>query len=111
MATQQRALIVRTDPKHTRGLDELNVKLGRGWRVVQMTPLGGAATGAADAPLLSLAALVIIEREAEERLGMKEQVEEEVEEIVDEMVEGKGAKLPNELTEERNGGPASSLAR
>ncbi len=111
MATQQRALIVRTGPKHTRGLDELNVKLGRGWRVVQMTPLGGAATGEADAPLLSLAALVIIEREAEERLGVKEQVEEEVEEIVDDMVEGKGAELPDEITEERNGGPASSSTR
>lgn len=61
----QKALIVRTGADGHDGLKELNVELERGWRVVQMTPMGGAG-GAAEAP--SHAALVILEHR-DERSG------------------------------------------
>lgn len=88
---QQKALIVKAGPEHTYGLDELNVKLSRGWRVVQMTPMGGAGVGPGDdgEAELCLAALVIVERAEEEAAALVEQVEEEI----DEIVEGNGAGL------------------
>ncbi len=98
MNTQQKALIVKTGPEHTYGLDELNVKLGRGWRVVQMTSLGGAGAGTTaatdDAAVLCLAALVIVERAEEEAAELMEQIEEEeIQEEIDDIVEGNGASL------------------
>lgn len=115
MSTHQQALIVCTDAHQSaRGLDELNVKLRRGWRVVHAAPMGGASTGCGDpdeeSAALCLAALVVIEREDDDTAAVMEQVEEEAEEFVDEIVEGNGAdlpadpKLPDELEEERNGG-------
>lgn len=101
MATHQHALIVKTGPgpQHTRGLDELNIRLERGWRVVQMAPMGGASVGSAGTTELCLAALVIIERAEEPSAEVTEKVEEKPEEIVEEIVEGNGAELPRELQE------------
>lgn len=102
---KQHALLVTTGSEQTRGLDELNVRLQRGWRVVQMTPLGGAGAGPADGNSpVCLAALVIIEREEERAAEVMGQIEEEPEEVVEEIVEGDGTELPDELERERNGG-------
>ena len=108
MSTKQKAFIVRIRPESTHGLDELNVRLGRGWRVAKVAPLGGAGVGSQDdAPELCLAALVILERNEEAATEMIAQAEEETEEIVEEIVEGEelsSEKLSEELEEERNGG-------
>lgn len=109
MDTQQKAFVVRIRPDSTHGLDELNVQLGRGWRVVKMAPMGGAAVGSreGDEPELCLATLVVIERHEEAAADMMAQVETEPEEVVDELVEGEtlsSEKLSQELEEERNGG-------
>ena len=54
----QKAIIVRTGPDGHEGLRALNLELERGWRVVEVAPMGGAA-GTPDAPCH--AALVILE--------------------------------------------------
>lgn len=99
MATHQHALIVKTGPgpQYTHGLDELNVRLERGWRVVQMAPMGGASVGSAGTAELCLATLVIIERAEEPAAEVMEKVEEKPEEVVEEMVEGNGAEISEEL--------------
>lgn len=108
MSAKQKALIVRIRPDSTHGLDELNVQLGRGWRVAEITPMGGAGVGSHDeAPELCLAALVVIERSEDRAAEVVTQAEEETEEIVEEIVDGgelSGEKLSEELEEERNGG-------
>lgn len=110
MSMQQKALVVRLRPDSIHGLDELNVQLGRGWRVAKVSPLGGAGVGEHEGePELCLAALVIIERREEAASEVMVQAEEETEELVDELVEGEGLseqKLSEELEEERNGGSA-----
>ena len=89
MSTNQKALIVRTGPEESDGLDELNIELERGWRVAEISPMGGAGGG--DAPVL--AALVILEHrdrpEQEPKIATEaiEQVEESPEEVVDEVVD------------------------
>ena len=106
MSARQKAFVVRIRPDSTHGLDELNVQLGRGWRVVEVAPLGGAGVGSRDeAPELCLAALVVIEREDDSATEVIAQAEEEAEEIV-EGEELSGKTLSEELEEERNGGSA-----
>jgi hypothetical protein len=101
MRTTQKALIVKTGPNGSEGLEELNIELERGWRVAEVAPMGGAG-GASSSPFH--AALVILEgRDLEEpkpalaveELGdVEEEADEVVEEVVeevDEVVEGDGA--------------------
>jgi hypothetical protein len=89
MSTNQKALIVRTGTKDADGLDELNIELERGWRVAEISPMGGAGGG--DVPVL--AALVILEHsdrpEHEPQLATEavEQVEENPDEVVDDVVD------------------------
>lgn len=112
MSIRQKAFVVRIRPESTHGLDELNVQLGRGWRVVEMSPMGGAGVGSRedDAPELCLAALVIAERREDEGKTTAQtmaQAEEETEEVVEEIVQGEelsSEELSEELEEERNGG-------
>jgi hypothetical protein len=67
MPVPQKALIVRTGPAGHDGLDALNDELRRGWQVVHVTSMGGAAVGAADGPpALAVAALVVLERAPEQ---------------------------------------------
>lgn len=100
----QKALIVRTGPNGHDGLEELNIELERGWQVAEVSPMGGAQTGA-DAP--THAALVILERRDPDRpsstaaVAALEEIGEESEEIVEqvveeaeEVVEGDGADPP-----------------
>ncbi len=72
-----------------RGLDELNMALGRGWRVVSSTPLGGAAAGDSPDPEICVGCLVVVERDERRSAALIDTVEEE--EIVDELLEGDGA--------------------
>ena len=89
MSSNQKALIVRTGTKDADGLDELNIELERGWRVAEISPMGGAGGG--DVPVL--AALVILEHsdrpEHEPQLATEavEQVEENPDEVVDDVVD------------------------
>lgn len=94
MKSRQKAMIVRAHAARTQGLDELNIALSRGWRVVHVAPMGGAAVGTAqDAPELCHAALVVIERVDDAAVEGLEEVEEEVREVVDDLVEGDGSGL------------------
>lgn len=104
MKTRQKALIVKTRRGRTQGLEELNRYLGRGWRVVHTTPMGGAGVGAADdIPDLCFAALVVIEQRGSSKAEVAAEVEEEVEELMDEIAEGDGSSLEvaEEFGEER----------
>lgn len=91
----QKALIVRTTPEGHDGLTELNVELERGWRVAEMTPMGGAG-GATESPCH--AALVILEHRDSDPSGPAvaaqtfEEVEEEAEKAVEEAAQGNGAE-------------------
>lgn len=103
MPLEQRALIIRASAAGEDGLAELNVELERGWRVAQVTPMGGTGLDDnGDAPTPFLAALVIIERRSDEEEGpvaveaLKKvrEIEDEPEEIVEEVVEENGAGSP-----------------
>lgn len=80
---QQKALIVTAGSKKPKGLDELNIALERGWRVSEISPMGGAGASK-DEP--RFAALVVIERHPETPSGVLHAVEEEA----DELAEGDG---------------------
>lgn len=104
MSVTQKALIIRVGPEKQQGVDDLNIELRRGWRVVHTTPLGGTglnAEGQASEPFL--AALVIIEHRGEEKMAATAEATEEEEEAnrMEEIVEGDGAEteLPDEPTE------------
>lgn len=95
----QKALIVRTGPDGHDGLEELNIELQRGWRVVSVAPMGGAATSDG-APCH--AALVVVEHREDETVPTVaveavEKAEREADEILkileesSEVVEGNGA--------------------
>jgi hypothetical protein len=67
MKTQTKALMITAQPGEQHGLDELNLALSRGWRVSHMTGMGGAGFGGngnGSTPDLCFAALVVIERDA-----------------------------------------------
>jgi len=105
MHTTQKALIVKTGPSGHEGLEALNIELERGWRVAEVSPMGGAGQGAAN----SHAALVILESRdldepkpavaAEQIQRVEKEAEEVVEEVVeevDDVMEGDGAN-PGEM--------------
>lgn len=86
----QKAMLVRWNAHRAYGLDELNIALNRGWRVAQVTPMGGAAVGSPEeGSELCLAALVVIERHDQAESSVLHEVEEEL----DELVEGDGSEL------------------
>lgn len=68
MPDEQKVFIITTRPDDERALDELNIALGRGWRIVQIAPMGGAGTGRRDDGTADLcfAALVVAERRSDE---------------------------------------------
>lgn len=73
METQQRALIVTAGSEKNRGLDELNIALGRGWRVAHVAPMGGSGASRKEP---RFAALVIIQREENTASEVLQQTEE-----------------------------------
>ena len=99
MKTQQKALVVMTGPGRVQGLDELNIALGRGWRVVEVAPMGGAAVGGPEATAeMCFAALVVIERADEAAAELLEAVEEEPEQLLDDIVDGNPELTDDPLT-------------
>lgn len=95
MPPQQKALIVHYGPDSAHRLDELNVQLNRGWRVVHATPMGAVAmnTSGAD-PAVHFAALVVIERAQDnDTATLEKESEEEIDEILEELVEGNGSSV------------------
>lgn len=87
--SKQKAYLIQVGADGVRGLDDLNMALGRGWRVVETTPLGGAAAGTEADARLCLACLVVVERSERPAASLLETSEED--EIVDELLEGDGA--------------------
>lgn len=83
METHQRAIIVTTGSEKSRGLDELNIALGRGWRVVHISPMGGSGASRKEP---RFAALVVIQRKENSTADVLQQVEEETD-----VVDGDGA--------------------
>lgn len=77
---QQKALIVTTGSKKSKGLDELNIALERGWRVSSISPMGGSGASKEEP---RFAALVVIERYADGPSAVLQAVEEEADEIVE----------------------------
>lgn len=86
--TKQKAYVIQSGSDGIKGLDELNVALGRGWRVVATTPFGGAAA-ADSADRFCVACLVVVEREDRPAAALVDTAEEE--DIVDELIEGDGS--------------------
>lgn len=65
------------EPGKTHGLDELNLMLGRGWRVVTVTSMGGAGVYADhNASSQFFAALVVLEFSGELTAEFMEQVQQ-----------------------------------
>lgn len=97
----QKALIVSRTTEQTEGLDALNEALAAGWRVVHVTPMGGAGAGRPPEAALRFAALVVIEQSDERDVAAAaaavEEAEEEVDELLGEIVEGDGAGSEPEL--------------
>lgn len=94
MNTHQKALLVITRPDASHGLDELNVALHRGWRVVHATAMGGAGTGAPNhAPELCFAALVILERAEEAATDLLEQIAEKRQDLLHDVAGAYSAPL------------------
>ena len=97
----QKAVILRTGPDGHDGLEALNIELERGWRVAEMSSMGGAETAA---PAPTHAALVILERRDEtpaaavaalEELGAESEIAEEILDEPDDVVEGNGTDPPS----------------
>lgn len=100
MPNVQKAFVVRVRSDGTDNLAALNAELEQGWRVIQITPMGGTGQdrqGQTHLPLL--AALVILERQEPDEPSplALEEVKEAPEEAVEDPVEGDGAdpELPN----------------
>lgn len=77
MRQRQKAVVVMAEPGKAHGLDELNLLLGRGWRVVTATSMGGADAHTDKAsPGPSFAALVIVEFAGDLAAEFLEQVQQ-----------------------------------
>lgn len=104
MGSKQKALIVSSHlGGRPHGLDELNLALGRGWRVVHVSPMGGAGVGTGPDPTVCLAALVVLERGDEAQAELPMLAEEEADEVLDELLEG-GAPGTVEVPDDFDGG-------
>ncbi len=78
MNASQHVLLVTTGPDGTQGLDTVNERLKKGWRVAHVTPMGAAGSSEG----VEFAALVVIERSGDEIESVLEQIEEKMEETL-----------------------------
>ncbi len=83
MSMTQKTLLVTTGTGGTSGLNPLNDHLEKGWRVVQVVPMGGAGSGES----VRFAALVVIEQSAEAADHVLEQIEEQIDEDFEGQIE------------------------
>lgn len=86
MPSDQKALVVMARPGSVHGLDELNIALGRGWRVAHVAPMGGAGVNTEPDAEIHFAALVILERSGDAEAAVLAAVEEEADDAVGEIV-------------------------
>ena len=77
MNATQHVHLVTTGPAGTHGLDTVNERLRKGWRVAHVAPMGGGGEGP------DFAALVVLERQGDEAERVLEQIEEEIEGTVE----------------------------
>ena len=82
----QKAVIVRTGPDGHDGLEALNIELERGWRVAEVTPMGGAETAATAPTHAAVAAL--------EELGAESEIAKEVVDTPEDGIEDNGTDPP-----------------
>lgn len=79
MNASQHILLVTHAHSGTQGLDAVNERLKKGWRVAHVAPMGAAGNGDG----AEFAALVVIERSGDEAESVLEQIiEEEIEETL-----------------------------
>lgn len=90
MNASQHVHLVTTGPVGTQGLDVVNERLKRGWRVALVAPMGAAGGGEG----VAFAALVVLERRGSEAEDVLVQIEEEIEETLE--GDGAGLDLPPE---------------
>lgn len=88
MNSTQKVILVTTGSNGTQGITSVNEDLREGWRVVQITPMGGAGSGDS----ARFAALLVIERSADasERAFQEsaEQVEVDIDSQIEQALEG-----------------------
>jgi hypothetical protein len=70
VSKQRKSLVVHYDPRAgAPATAELDAHLADEWTIVTATGMGGAAAGAAGAPQVHFAALVVLEREDKTTVG------------------------------------------
>ncbi len=90
MHAAQHVHLVTAGPSGADGLDAVNERLKRGWRVAHVAPMGAAGAGEG----VAFAALVVLERRGSEAEHVLVQIEEEIEETLE--GDGAGLDLPPE---------------
>ena len=83
MNAAQKVIIVTTGANGTQGLTSINKDLREGWRVVQMSPMGGAGSGESS----RFAAMVVLEQSASAAARHMEQLEEQAEVDIEGQIE------------------------
>ena len=88
MNSTQKVILVTTGSNGTQGITSVNEDLREGWRVVQITPMGGAGSGDS----ARFAALLVIERTVKEGEqtyeGAAEQAEVDIDSQIEQALEG-----------------------
>lgn len=79
----QKVILVTTGSQGTQGVTTVNRDLGEGWRVVQITPMGGAGSGES----ARFAALIVLERSEQDAERVLEQTAEQAEVDIDSQIE------------------------
>ena len=83
MNTTQKVILVTTGSNGTQGITTVNKDLHEGWRVVQITPMGGAGSGES----ARFAALLVIERSGQAAERVLEETAELAEADIDSQIE------------------------
>lgn len=96
MPASQYVHLVTTGPGGTQGLDAVNDRLKKGWRVAHIAPMGAAGGGTTGGEGVAFASLIVLERSGHETEGVLEQIEEEIERVeatgeIEEVLEGDGS--------------------
>lgn len=101
MNTAQKVILVTTGSNGTQGITGVNKELREGWRVVQITPMGGAGSGES----ARFAALLVIERSEGEAERMLEQTAEQAGVDIDSQIEQalEGGYIVESAEEEEQG--------
>jgi hypothetical protein len=83
MNTTQKLILITTGSSGTQGVTTANNDLREGWRVVQITPMGGAGSGES----ARFAALLVLERSEQDAERVLEATAEQAEVDIDSQIE------------------------